>query len=253
MEVDGREPTVEQLRHFALYGYGHFTAMQVRDGGVRGLDLHLARLAAANREMFGADLDGDLIRARLRHAIGDIAAGSVRTTVMAAADGGFAVVVTVRPPAEPPSGPVDVRSVPYQRPLAHLKQVGGGFGQAYYGTLAERDGFGEILLTGPDGVIAEGGISNIGFFDGVGVVWPAAPCLAGITMQLLAPRLPDAGLASRRDTVRLADVGTFRATFVTNSRNIVPVARIDDVRLPEDGAFLKTLSEIYESVPWDRI
>lgn len=29
------------------FGYGHFTAMQVRDGKVRGLDVHLDRLGHA--------------------------------------------------------------------------------------------------------------------------------------------------------------------------------------------------------------
>lgn len=253
MEIDGREPTVEQLRHFAMSAYGHFTAMQVRGGSVRGLDLHLARLDGANREMFGAGLDGDLVRAHLRHALGDVGDGSVRTTVMAAADGGVAVVVTVRPPGGTAGRPLAVRSVPHQRPLAHLKQVGGGFGQAYYHRLAEREGFDEILLTGPDGVIAEGGITNVGFVDGSAVIWPSAPCLAGITMQLLVPRLGDAGLASRRDTVRLADLRRYGTVFVTNSRGIEPVARVDDVPLPVDAAVLKALSAVYESVPWDRI
>lgn len=252
MEVDGREPAVEQLRHFATSAYGHFTAMQVRGGRVRGLDLHLARLDGANREMFGAGLDGDLIRAHIRHGLGDVADGSVRTAVLAAA-GGASVVVTVRPPGGTAGRPLAVRSVPHQRPLPYLKQVGGGFGQVYYRRVAEREGFDEILLTGPDGVVSEGGITNVGFVDGSAVIWPSAPCLAGITMQLLAPRLGGAGLASRRDTVTLADVGRFETVFVTNSRGIEPVARVDDMRLPVDAALVTTLTEIYESVPWDRI
>ena len=42
----------------ALGSYGHFTAMQVRAGATRGLPLHLARLDAANRELFGVPLAG---------------------------------------------------------------------------------------------------------------------------------------------------------------------------------------------------
>ena len=41
VEVDGAVPTVEVLAGLVRRGYGHFTAMQVRDGGTRGLDLHL--------------------------------------------------------------------------------------------------------------------------------------------------------------------------------------------------------------------
>jgi branched-subunit amino acid aminotransferase/4-amino-4-deoxychorismate lyase len=142
--------------------------------------------------------------------------------------------------------PLSVRSVPYQRPLAHLKQVGGGFGQFYYHHATT--GYDEILLTGPDGVISEGGITNVGFFDGTTVVWPSAPCLAGITMQLLGPRLP-----SRRDTVRLADIGRYATVFAANSRGIVAVGSIDDVPLPVDDDLMKTVTKAYESVPWDRI
>jgi hypothetical protein len=54
MEIDGRDATVEQLSTIAPAGYGHFTAMQVRQRRVRGLGLHLDRLGAANHEMFGA-------------------------------------------------------------------------------------------------------------------------------------------------------------------------------------------------------
>jgi hypothetical protein len=57
IEIDGQRPTAEQLREAVVSHYGHFTAMQVRHGPVRGLDLHLARLDAANREMFGIPLD----------------------------------------------------------------------------------------------------------------------------------------------------------------------------------------------------
>lgn len=51
-EFDGRPATEEDLGRALFFNYGHFTAMQVRGGRVRGLDLHLARLDAANRELF---------------------------------------------------------------------------------------------------------------------------------------------------------------------------------------------------------
>ena len=56
IEVNGREAdqaTVSLLDH---EGWGHFTAMQVRGGRVRGLGLHLARLEAAHREVYGRAL-----------------------------------------------------------------------------------------------------------------------------------------------------------------------------------------------------
>jgi branched-subunit amino acid aminotransferase/4-amino-4-deoxychorismate lyase len=253
-EVDGRAASVEQLRHIALNAYGHFTAMQVRNGRVRGLAQHLARLSAASLEMFGVDHGGDLIRAYIRHALGDdITDGSVRTIVFAAADDTPSVLVTVRPPGGMPSGPQSLHSVPYQRPLPHLKQIGGGFGQTYYRRVAERNGYTEALLTGPDGVIAEGAITNVGCYDGESVVWPDAPNLAGITMQLLEAHLAEGGLTSRRAEVRLADLPSFDAVFVASSRGVGPVDRVDELAIPVDPNFMRTVSDVYESVPWDVI
>src|SRR6266704_6014838 len=98
IEIDGASASAEQLRAAALGGYGHFTAMQVRGGRVRGLDRHLARLDAANREVFGAGIDAAAVTEHIRHALGDdISDASVRVYVQEA-DGSPAIMVTVRPP-----------------------------------------------------------------------------------------------------------------------------------------------------------
>src|SRR6185369_13702083 len=81
IEVDGREPDRDQLAGLVLSGYGHFTAMQVRNQAVQGLPLHIGRLSTANRELFGEALDGDHIRSLIRHALGEIADASVRVLV----------------------------------------------------------------------------------------------------------------------------------------------------------------------------
>jgi branched-subunit amino acid aminotransferase/4-amino-4-deoxychorismate lyase len=254
IEVDGRAPTTEQLRVWAQDSYGHFTAMQVRDGRVRGLDLHVARLDAANRELFGTGLDGALVRSHIRHALGtDLPDGTVRVKASRPdPDAPVSVMVTVRPPGGMPDGAHSMQSVPYQRALAHLKRIA-DFGQAYYRRLAARNGFDDALLTGAGGVVSEGAATNIGLFDGTSVLWPDAPMLAGITMQLLEPRLAGAGLPTRRGPVRLADLPSFAAVFVTNARGIAPVGRVDDLRLPVDPGLMKTLAGVYDSVPWDEI
>jgi len=249
IEIDGAAATVNQLRALLLASYGHFTAMQVRNRSVQGLDLHFARLDAANRELFATGLDTAQVRAHIRHALGDgTSDASVRVYVQET-PGGTSVMVTVRPPGGMPGGPWRLRSVPYQRSLAHIKHIG-DFGQGYYQRLAHRSGYGEALLTGPDGIISEGAITNIGFFDGTGIVWPAAPALAGITMQLLDRGLAGHGLASRRAQVRHSDLGSFAAAFVTNARGIAAVGQIDDLALPADPALMSTLARIHGSAPW---
>jgi len=252
VEIDGVTASPGQLRAAVLGGYGHFTAMQVRRGRVRGFDRHLARLDAANREVFGAGVDAAAVTDHIRHALGDnISDASVRVYVQEA-DGSPSTMVTVRPPGGMPAGPWKLRAVPYQRSLAHIKHTG-DFGQRYYQRLAQASGFDEALLTGPDAIISEGTITNVGFFDGAEIIWPAAPALAGITMQLLEPALAERGLSSRRGHVRLAELATFAAVFVTNARGIAPVALVDDVRLPVDAEFIARLADAYESVGWDSI
>jgi branched-subunit amino acid aminotransferase/4-amino-4-deoxychorismate lyase len=218
--------------------------MQVRGGRVRGMELHLRRLDSANRELFGAGLAGDRVRGLVRHALGSDKDAAVRVTVFQPST----VMVVVRAPADPETAPRRLRSVAYQRPAAHLKHVG-SFGQIYYGRLAEREGFDDALLVGPDGVISESTIANLGLFSGDGdVVWPDAPALTGITMQLLMPLLP-----SRRASVLLGDLPRYEGAFLANSRGVVAVGRVDDVELPVPEERMKAVALAYESVPWDAI
>ena len=252
IEIDGRAASVAQLSAAAPAGYGHFTAMQVRNGRVRGLGLHLARLDAANKEMFGAALDTAAVAGHIRHALGEQTRdASVRVYVYEAPDGP-AVMVTVRPPGTMAPDVWRLQTVPYQRSLAHIKHIG-DFGQGYYSRLAHANGFDEALLTAPDGIICEGSITNIGFSDGTGVLWPEAPALAGITMQILERALAERGVPIRHAPVRVSDLGSFAGAFVTNSHGIAPVGQVDDLTLPVDEALMSALTQAYESAGWDQI
>src|ERR1044072_2752365 len=202
-EINGQPVTAERLMPLAMSNYGHFTAMQVRDGATRGLPFHLTRLDEATRELFGAPLDGDRVRTAIRGALGGRSgAASVRVTVFRPEGRPeVSLLVTVRPPARMAEVPQSLMSVPYLRPVPHIKHLG-GFGQSYYGRLAVAAGFDDALLTGPDGLVAEGAIANIAFLAGDEVVWPAAPVLDGIAKQVLERELAAAGVPSQRRRVR---------------------------------------------------
>lgn len=252
IEIDGVCATAEQLRTVALSGFGHFTAMQVRGRRARGIRHHIARLDSANRELFGVGIDEQLLMARIGHALADdVKDASVRVYVHETA-AEPSIMVTVRPPGAMRASPWRLKSVPYQRPLAHIKHIA-DFGQRYYQRLVHASGFDEALLTGPDAIISEGSITNIGFFDGTNVIWPAAPALAGITMQLLEPALAAARLESVRAHVRVSDLSSFAGVFVTNARGIAPVGHVDDLVLPVDQQLMDRIAASYESVPWDTI
>lgn len=254
IEIDGHAATVRSLWLALVGGYGHFTAMQFRDRKVRGMDLHLSRLDEGSRALLGTGLDEDRVRELIRHALGDdIHDASVRVNVFAAeVDAGVSVMVTVREPGSMPSSPQSLKSVPYQRPLAHIKHVG-GFGQTYHRRSAQEQGYDEALLVGPDGEIAEGSITNIAFAEGDSVVWPDAPALRGISMQVLERELSKAGVPWLRRSIYVADVGSFDGAFVTNSRGIAPVGRIDDTTFPTDVALVSTVKRVFDAAPWDPI
>ncbi|MFD0476318.1 aminotransferase class IV [Nonomuraea thailandensis] len=69
VQRNGQAATVDDLAPLAFAGYAHFTAMQVREGRVRGLDLHLERLRHASVTLFGQALPDDRVRSHVRAAL----------------------------------------------------------------------------------------------------------------------------------------------------------------------------------------
>jgi len=248
IEVDGVPPTPDQL-WATVSAYGHFTAMQVRDGKARGLALHLRRPEAANHEAFGVGLDGERVRTLVRHALGDTKDASVRVYLFEA-PGEPATMVTVRAPGEMAT-PQRLQSARYQRPDAHIKHV--TTDQGHYRRRAQRDGFDDAVLLGLGGVVSETTLANVGFFDGAAVLWPDAPMLHGITMQLLERELARRGVASRRSAVRPREIASLDGAFLCNARGIAAVTAVDRTSLPVESKGLSMLAEAYASVTWDSL
>jgi 4-amino-4-deoxychorismate lyase len=260
IEVNGAPARADQLRHLALVNYGHFTSMQVRDGAVRGLGLHLERLDRASHELFGRGLDPDRVRDCIRHGLGDgVARASVRVNVFShdrIGPGPVAseldILVRVSAPASEPSGPLRVRSVHHERVLPHVKHLG-TFGLTHHHRRAQQDGFDDALFTNDAGSISEATIWNVGFFDGSEIVWPSAPALDGITLQLVRAGMDRRGVPSTTRDVRLADLRSVRSAFLTNSIAIIPIASVDDVELVVDHDLMALLRDALESNPWEPI
>src|SRR5438067_6942601 len=248
IEIDGHVPRAEALWSTAS-AFGHFTAVQVRRGRTRGLELHLRRLDTATQELFGSNLEGERIRALVRHALGDVADASVRVYVFESQDEP-AVMVTVKEPAEI-AAPQRLRSVAYERPTAHLKHL--ATEQGYYSRVARLAGFDDALLTTTEGRISESATANVAFLDDEGVVWPERRFLHGITMQLLERALTDGAVASRRAPLDLADVPQLRGALVSNARGVAPVSAIDAHPLETDATRIRVVTDVYAALPWDPI
>ena len=259
-EINGETADAATLAFLAQVNYGHFTSMQVRNGGVRGLDLHLDRLAGATWRLFGRDLDRGQVRAWLRQAV-DGESVSARITVFSrqldrtrleqAVD--VDVLVATTPAREPDPAPLRVRSTVHARVLPGIKHVG-TFDLLHHGREARLAGCDDVVFTSPAGSISEGSIWNIGFWDGAAVILPDSPCLRGITAQLVEAGLASAGIACIRRDVRVDALDGLQAAFAMNSSNPCrPIAGIDGHVFAVDGACSALVQAAYTMHPFERI
>lgn len=259
IEINGHVASADDLCRLALVNYGHFTSMQARDGCVRGFDLHMQRLADATRELFGSDLNLDVVRGYIHHALdGESANVSLRVTVFANSFDRTRPEKSVSPDVAASTSaardvaqlpPLRVRSVHYQREFPHIKHVG-TFALFHHQRLARLAGFDDALLTTATGDISEGSIWNIGFWDGDRVIFPIAPALRGVTLQLLEIGLRRQGIEHAHRNVNLSDLASLRAAFTMNSGALgQPIASIDACEFDIDPQLTALLQRAYESNP----
>lgn len=256
VQRNGRPATVADLTPLAFAGFAHFTAMQVRGGLVRGLDLHLARLRAASLELFGRALPDERVRSRLRAAL---AAGPRDVSLVAtvyspageftAADAEPEVLVRTGPPSSGPSGPLALAVVEHERDLPAVKHVG-EVAKTHRLRQAVARGFDDAAFVDRRGRFSEATIWNLAFWDGEAVVWPRAEMLAGTTMGIVRRRLEGLGVPQRVAEVRVDDLPGLAGAVVMNSWTPgVAVRRIGEVALPEAPSFLEALHRAYAAEP----
>jgi branched-subunit amino acid aminotransferase/4-amino-4-deoxychorismate lyase len=223
--IDGVPATVEDLAYPALVNYGAYTSFAVQDGGVRGLDRHLARLREAALDLFGEAVDDDQARAWMRQALDGRRDAWLRAGLFAPEIGVRTpdwigrprLTVGVFAPASPlAERPLCLQPQTYAREAPHLKHVA-TFGLIRARRAARAAGFDDALFVGADGRISEASVSNIGFLSGDRVIWPQAPMLAGVSQALIADHLAAVGLAQETRPVTLADLSGFDGAFITNS------------------------------------
>ena len=259
MELNGVPATADDLRLALANNYGHFTALRVQRGEVRGLGMHLDRLQQATRELFASELDRERVRGYLRQAVaGEARDLSVRVNIFTRtldrerldqpveAD----VLVIVAPASSHAFAPLRVKSFRYARDLPSIKHVG-TFALFHHRRLARQAGYDDALFIDAEGRINEGSIWNVGFVDrDGGIVWPDAPQLDGVSMQLLKTGLACAGVRSVAREVRLAEIGEFRAAFFSNaSAPVRLIASIDANKYSIDDTLCKQLLRCYEASP----
>jgi branched-subunit amino acid aminotransferase/4-amino-4-deoxychorismate lyase len=258
VQLNGREATAGELAPLAFAGYAHFTAMQVRGGRVRGLDLHLERLRVASKELFGQAPPDDQVRAHLRTALAsgpdDLSltatfSSPVGEFVRATGEAGPQVLVRTGPAASGPQGPLDLMAVEHERFLPAVKHVGEG-AKTYFIRQAGQQGFDDAAFVDRRGRLSEATIWNLAFWDGGTVVWPEAEMLVGTTMGIVRRQLDRLGVPQRVQEVTLADLPALSGAVVMNSWTPgVAVHRIGSAPLPEAPSFVELLHRAYQAEP----
>jgi branched-subunit amino acid aminotransferase/4-amino-4-deoxychorismate lyase len=231
--------------------------MQVEAGGVRGLDLHLARLKAEALELFGVAAPEARLRERMRTALAGRERCGLRVQLFLPtvtprrpdALGEPSVLVAVSDPSPPLDRPLRLRTQTYEREAPHLKHAG-TFGLTRARRAAVEAGFDDALFTGADGRVSEGTIWNIGFVEDDRVVWPEAPMLAGTGQALIERGLTAVGMDSETRLIDAAALAGLRKAFVCNSATpACAVASIDGRTLAVDAALIDRLQAAWATNP----
>jgi branched-subunit amino acid aminotransferase/4-amino-4-deoxychorismate lyase len=259
MQLNGAPPTMDQVKALALTNYGHFTSMLAEEGRVRGLSLHMQRLARDCRLLFGVNLDTDRVRHYIRHALTDVSPSIVtRVTVYDPAldlgtigsDADPHILVTTRSAPTSTPTPLRLQAASYQREMPAVKHIG-LFGALLNRRIAQREGYDDVLLLNPDGTISEIATSNIGFVRDGQTLWPRSEWLTGITMTLLNQAFDQ---PVRTEPITLSDLPTMEFAFATNAAvGIRPVAAVDNQSLPTEHPMLKNLRDLYADIPAEQL
>ncbi|WP_321819568.1 MULTISPECIES: aminotransferase class IV [unclassified Burkholderia] len=226
VQINGVAATPDALAALAFAGHAHFTAMQIREGRVRGLDLHLTRLRDASNALFSHALPDERILTFLRAALD-----------------------RAPPPSSGPVGPLDFALFEHERVLPGIKHVG-EVAKTHFLRRAVAQGFDDAAFIDRQGRISEGSIWNLVFWTGDSVVWPAADMLGGVTMGILRRQLAHLGIAQHDREVTPADLPSMAGAVVMNSWTPgIAVRRLGTATLPDSSSLAALLHRAYEQEP----
>ena len=257
LSVDGAPATPDDLTHVALVNYGAYTSFRVEQGGVRGLDLHLARLEAEAIELFGEPVGEARLRELMRAAAAGRADCWLRVSLFSPEIGPRTpdwrgrprVMIAASPPPAPLADSVRLQIQTYGRESPHLKHVA-TFGLIRARRGARTAGFDDALFVDAGDQVSEGTLWNIGFISGSDLIWPQAPMLAGVAQALVQRGLVQTGLTGRVAPVHVDDLAQFDGAFICNSATpACAVAAIGDHAFATSPAIIDRLKAAWASNP----
>ena len=257
MLIDGLPPSAEDFGYFATTNYGAYTSFRLEAGGVRGLDLHLARLETSALALFGDLVPDDDLRRFMRAALGGTTDAWLRIGLFSPDIGARTpdlvvrpkVLTTVNPPLPPLASTLRLQPQTHARLLPEHKHTA-TIEAIHARRTARQARFDDALYADGEGLISEGSLWNIGFLTGDTVVWPQAPMLAGVAQALIEQGLAGQGMASETRPIHINDLSAFDGAFICNSATpACAVTAIGDVVFDVDETRLNRLRAAWASAP----
>ncbi|MFC5932197.1 branched-chain amino acid aminotransferase [Cryobacterium melibiosiphilum] len=253
--LNGTVASSDDLAPLAFAGFAHFTAMQIHDRSIRGLDLHLQRLRDASDTMFGRHLPDAQIVDYLRVALNAAPEDASLALFITSSPGEFVaprpeiqldVVTRITDAATVPLGPLALDVVAHQRDLPHVKHVG-EVAKTLLLRQAVTRGFDDAAFEDSEGRLSEATIWNLAFWDGRSVIWPEANILTGVTMQILQRQLSALGVDQKTQPIRRNEpLGQLAGVVMNSWTPGIAIARIGDHRLIADADFTGLLHSAYQ-------
>lgn len=262
MLFEGTPASADELKSLVLYNYGHFTSMLAEEQRVRGLSMHLDRLAHDSALLFGEPVDPERVRRRLRGALGKNTDPVVaRVTVfspdfdMSHPGGSFEPKVLITTRAAPSSlqASLKLKTTRYERDLPAVKHVG-LFGALQLRRAAQLEGYDDVLFVDEHGFVSEGATWNIAFVKAGQVIWPQSGYLSGVTMRIIRHALIARGIESIDQPLKVADLGDMDTAFITNAAvGVRAVSSIDSNAFDDQAGILTVIREAYLASPWEHV
>ena len=256
--IDGKPADPDTLSGLAFAGFAHFTAMQVRGGGIRGLDLHLGRLGSASEKLFGTSLSSVEVQEQLRHALALSQSDLSLTVTVFDSNGEFTndgrapslhTLIRTGPASTGPTGPLALAVYEHERFMPDIKHVGEG-AKTVLMRRARVAGFDDAAFINRRGVLTEASIWNLAFFDRDAVVWPDAEILTGTAMSTVQRQLTLMGVPQETRTLTPATARELDAAVVMNSWTPgIAVCRIAGESMPVRPDLVGLLHDAYAAEP----
>lgn len=260
--LNGQSIPSSEMTLLAFSGFAHFTALQVRNKMIKGLDLHLDRLRQASKALFGRTLPDELVRSYIHSAVESGLDDQSLTVTMYSPKGEFtvdsmdsdpAVLIRTSSPANGPKGPLRLAAINYERPLAEIKHVG-EIGKTYFLHQAVQQGFDDAAFVDKNGHLTEGSIWNLVFWDGETVIWPRARMLRGTMMAIVQRQLTELGIPQRSESITLERLTELRGAAVMNSWTPgISITEIQSSKFTNSEQLISLLHRAYNRMPSKKV